>query len=123
MAAQPQNSLNLSPTQTNPSLALQSSSAACAPQTSISQTQTLSQALSSGPTIPVNTTTSKTQAVPQSGAAATAQPGVENYPHQINGMGGPTATAPFLQDFNLVAEAAKRAQMAVVMRDLESVTL
>ena len=38
-------------------------------------------------------------------------------------LGGPTATAPFLKDFNLVAEAAKRAQMAVVLRDLESVTL
>ncbi|KAJ5561275.1 hypothetical protein N7535_004258 [Penicillium sp. DV-2018c] len=40
-----------------------------------------------------------------------------------NTLGGPTATAPFLQDFNLVAEAAKRAQMGIVMRDLESVTL
>ncbi|OJJ80036.1 uncharacterized protein ASPGLDRAFT_29320 [Aspergillus glaucus CBS 516.65] len=37
--------------------------------------------------------------------------------------GGPTATAPFLQDFSLVAEAAKRAQMAVVMRDLEGISL
>ncbi|KJF60379.1 uncharacterized protein CIMG_10466 [Coccidioides immitis RS] len=37
--------------------------------------------------------------------------------------GGPTATAPFLQDFSLVAEAAKRAQMAVLMRDLEGVSL
>lgn len=36
---------------------------------------------------------------------------------------GPTATAPFLKDFNLVAEAAKRAQMAVVMRDLEGINL
>ena len=36
---------------------------------------------------------------------------------------GPTATAPFLEDFNLVAEAAKRAQIAVVMRDLESISL
>ncbi|KAK2737957.1 hypothetical protein FQN57_007311 [Myotisia sp. PD_48] len=35
---------------------------------------------------------------------------------------GPTATAPFLQDFSLVAEAAKRAQMAVMMRDLENVS-
>jgi hypothetical protein len=35
----------------------------------------------------------------------------------------PTATTTFLKDFNLVAEAAKRAQMAVVMRDLESVSL
>jgi len=31
------------------------------------------------------------------------------------------ATSPFLRDFNLVAEAAKRAQMAVLMRDLEAV--
>jgi hypothetical protein len=38
-------------------------------------------------------------------------------------LGGPTATAPFLKDFNLIAEAAKRAEMAVVMRDLEGVTL
>lgn len=36
---------------------------------------------------------------------------------------GPTATAPFLKDFNLVAEAAKRAEMAVVMRDLEGIGL
>ncbi|KAK9769526.1 hypothetical protein AB5N19_08912 [Seiridium cardinale] len=29
-------------------------------------------------------------------------------------------TEPFLRDFNLVAEAAKRAQMACLMRDMES---
>lgn len=51
-------------------------------------------------------------------AAAAAE-----YPHQIHGVGGPTATAPFLQDFSLVAEAAKRAQMAVVMRDMEGISL
>ncbi|QSZ32832.1 hypothetical protein DSL72_002412 [Monilinia vaccinii-corymbosi] len=28
-------------------------------------------------------------------------------------------TSPFLRDFNLVAEAAKRAQMACLMRDME----
>jgi hypothetical protein len=31
--------------------------------------------------------------------------------------------SPFLRDFNLVAEAAKRAQMAVLMRDMEAVGL
>jgi hypothetical protein len=31
------------------------------------------------------------------------------------------AASPFLRDFNLVAEAAKRAQMAILMRDLEAV--
>jgi len=31
------------------------------------------------------------------------------------------ATSPFLRDFNLVAEAAKRAQIAVLMRDFEAV--
>ncbi|KAL2867300.1 uncharacterized protein BJX67DRAFT_381014 [Aspergillus lucknowensis] len=45
------------------------------------------------------------------------------YPHQISGAGGPAATAPFIRDLSLVAEAAKRAQMAVVTRDLEGVTL
>lgn len=34
-----------------------------------------------------------------------------------------SSTDPFLKDFTLVAEAAKRAQMAVLMRDLESVGL
>ena len=34
------------------------------------------------------------------------------------GASDPTASTPFLRDFNLVAEAAKRAQMAVLMRDL-----
>jgi len=32
-------------------------------------------------------------------------------------------TSPFLRDFNLVAEAAKRAQMAVLMRDFESTAI
>lgn len=39
-----------------------------------------------------------------------------------NGAGAPE-TAPFLQDFNLVAEAAKRAQMACLMRDFGDVEL
>lgn len=34
-----------------------------------------------------------------------------------------TDTSPFLRDFNLVAEAAKRAQMAVLMRDMEGVAI
>ncbi|KAK0719536.1 hypothetical protein B0H67DRAFT_483491 [Lasiosphaeris hirsuta] len=33
------------------------------------------------------------------------------------------STDVFLKDFTLVAEAAKRAQMAVLMRDLESIGL
>ena len=45
------------------------------------------------------------------------------YPHQIHGVGGPTATAPFLRDFSLVAEAARRAQVSVVTRDLEGISL
>ncbi|KAL2008215.1 hypothetical protein VTN00DRAFT_8197 [Thermoascus crustaceus] len=55
--------------------------------------------------------------------APISQAVADYYPHRNNEKGGPTATAPFLRDFSLVAEAAKRAQMAVVMRDLESVTL
>ncbi|KAK3989271.1 hypothetical protein QBC44DRAFT_241843 [Cladorrhinum sp. PSN332] len=33
------------------------------------------------------------------------------------------STEPFLKDFTLVAEAAKRAQMAVLMRDFEGIGL
>lgn len=33
------------------------------------------------------------------------------------------STEPFLKDFTLLAEAAKRAEMAVMIRDLESVGL
>ncbi|KAI9709821.1 MAG: hypothetical protein M1812_007613 [Candelaria pacifica] len=42
---------------------------------------------------------------------------------QAGGSRGSAATTPFLRDFNLVAEAAKRAQMAVIMRDLDGVSL
>jgi len=34
----------------------------------------------------------------------------------------PTSTDSFLKDFTLVAEAAKRAQMAVLMRDMEGIS-
>jgi len=36
---------------------------------------------------------------------------------------GGSSTDAFLKDFTLVAEAAKRAQMAVLMRDMESIGL
>ncbi|KAL3482223.1 hypothetical protein BJX99DRAFT_252934 [Aspergillus californicus] len=45
------------------------------------------------------------------------------HPQRIPNTSGPTATAPFLRDFSLVAEAAKRAQVAIVTRDLEGVSL
>ncbi|CZT22793.1 uncharacterized protein RCC_08499 [Ramularia collo-cygni] len=37
--------------------------------------------------------------------------------------GGVPSTAPFLNDFNLLAEAAKRAQMACLSRDLGDIGL
>ena len=40
------------------------------------------------------------------------------YVGQRGQNGGLPNTTPFLQDFNLVAEAAKRAQMACLARDL-----
>ncbi|RYP01515.1 hypothetical protein DL764_006181 [Monosporascus ibericus] len=36
---------------------------------------------------------------------------------------GKPSTDAFIQDLNLVAEAAKRAQMAVLMRDMEGIAL
>jgi hypothetical protein len=85
----------------------------------------------SAPVQPLSKTISNNQSAPIAPATnshilpsnAAPAPAADAYPHRIEGLGGPTATAPFLQDFNLVAEAAKRAQMGIVMRDLESVTL
>lgn len=67
-------------------------------------------------------------------AQAQAQPNMDNMipthyqQGQIQGqgqmtLGGPAATAPFLQDFTLVAEAVKRVQMDAVMTEMESITL
>lgn len=62
-----------------------------------------------------------------------AQPSTKWSQAQPNGFGAiappkpphakTTSTDPFLKDFTLVAEAAKRAQMAVMIRDLENVGL
>ncbi|KAI9813481.1 MAG: hypothetical protein M1827_004157 [Pycnora praestabilis] len=51
------------------------------------------------------------------------QPPPYDYSQARGGMNDPTASSPFIRDFNLVAEAAKRAQMAVLMRDMEGVAL
>ncbi|KAJ5651863.1 hypothetical protein N7507_009289 [Penicillium longicatenatum] len=102
---------------------LQSTSIGAAP--SISQSQPFAQALnaSSASGIPVASQGLNSDSIPRSETMPATQPATDIYPHQVNDLGGPTATAPFLQDFSLVAEAAKRAQMGIVMRDLESVTL
>ncbi|KAK5124687.1 hypothetical protein LTR85_001400 [Meristemomyces frigidus] len=57
------------------------------------------------------------QRIPQSQMAA------GSYMGQRGDGGGMPETAPFLKDFNLVAEAAKRAQMACLARDLGDVGL
>lgn len=72
----------------------------------------------------------------QAQAQAQAQQNMENmipthYQQGVQGqvqpgqmtLGGPAATAPFLQDFTLVAEAVKRVQMDAVMTEMESITL
>lgn len=102
------------------------SASACAPQPAMSQKQSLPQALKDSSRwtgLPVASQGDNAASVPRSETAPANQTATDVYPHQVNGVGGPTATAPFLQDFSLVAEAAKRAQMSIVMRDLESVTL
>ncbi|KAJ5106056.1 hypothetical protein NUU61_003403 [Penicillium alfredii] len=128
MAEQSQQTLNIPSNPNNQPFPspLQTAAAACAPQSTLSQTQALPQTLnntSHAEALAVAPPAGNTQAIPQSGAAPVSQSGPDQYPHRIDSLGGPTATAPFLQDFNLVAEAAKRAQMGIVMRDLESVTL
>ncbi|MCJ1483174.1 hypothetical protein MMC06_003341 [Schaereria dolodes] len=50
-------------------------------------------------------------------------PGDRGHDGRRGGANDPTASTPFLRDFTLVAEAAKRAQMAVLMRDMGEVSL
>jgi len=57
--------------------------------------------------------TAQTSTYQQQGPAQQTQP---SHQQQNN-------ASPFLRDFNLVAEAAKRAQIAVLVRDLEAVGL
>lgn len=125
MAAEAQNTLEIASNATRQVFSSPSLQSACSPQTSAPPLQPLSQAFgntSNPSTLPIAPAANTHASLPTNAAPAPA-PTSDAYPHQINGLGGPTATAPFLQDFNLVAEAAKRAQMGIVMRDLESVTL
>ena len=63
-------------------------------------------------------TSQQAQRRPQDGQALS-----NHYMGQRADGGGAPETAPFLKDFNLVAEAAKRAQMACLARDLGDVGL
>ncbi|RAH63622.1 hypothetical protein BO85DRAFT_455595 [Aspergillus piperis CBS 112811] len=120
---QPQSTAHVSPgysSQPQNTLGLAAAAAAAAVNSQTAQMQLQSQA----PTTNASEQQNLTDLSQTSAAAATmGQPAADTYPHQVTGSGGPTATAPFLRDFSLVAEAAKRAQMSVMVRDLESVTL
>ncbi|BCR98798.1 uncharacterized protein AKAW2_40481S [Aspergillus luchuensis] len=120
---QPQSTAHVSPgysSQPQNTLGLAAAAAAAAVNSQTAQMQFQSQA----PTTNASEQQNLTDLSQTSAAAATmGQPAADTYPHQVTGSGGPTATAPFLRDFSLVAEAAKRAQMSVMVRDLESVTL
>ncbi|PWY87502.1 hypothetical protein BO70DRAFT_195687 [Aspergillus heteromorphus CBS 117.55] len=122
------------PAQPQDALGLAAAAAAAAVNSQTSQMQIASQTQPT--TSSLSSSTTATALEPQqhhlqhpselsqySSATATAAPPADAYPHQITGEGGPTATAPFLRDFSLVAEAAKRAQMSVMVRDLEGVSL
>ncbi|CRK28398.1 hypothetical protein BN1723_015183 [Verticillium longisporum] len=65
---------------------------------------------------PSQSSSSSSSSTQQSPAATMAPP-----PAPLAGQA--PSTDAFLRDFTLVAEAAKRAQMAVMMRDFESVGL
>lgn len=47
-------------------------------------------------------------------------PHIHTQPPPNHHLSDPDGTAPYLREFNLLAEAAKRAQMAVLMRDMEA---
>ncbi|CAK4032460.1 Hypothetical predicted protein [Lecanosticta acicola] len=68
-------------------------------------------------------TTTSHPAQQQRAPAQAQQAAGSHYVGQRGDGGGVPETAPFLQDFNLVAEAAKRAQMACLSRDLGDIGL
>ncbi|CAD6447372.1 f55f639d-9839-466d-bd00-1d7b2e33e8ed-CDS [Sclerotinia trifoliorum] len=59
---------------------------------------------------------SPTSSSSSSGPTSAPQPTAQQAPKRSSSQ---DETNPFLKDFNLIAEAAKRAQMACLMRDME----
>ncbi|KAK2867885.1 hypothetical protein FQN49_003374 [Arthroderma sp. PD_2] len=71
--------------------------------------------------------TAEAQSEAETRAQSQAQSAVDQQLHSQNqgqpqDICGKTATAQFLQNVNLVAEAARRAQMGILMRDLENIS-
>ncbi|EWG40447.1 hypothetical protein FVEG_02829 [Fusarium verticillioides 7600] len=54
-----------------------------------------------------------------SNSSAQQSPSVQMAPQPAPAQGNGPSTDAFLQDFTLIAEAAKRAQMAIMIRDFE----
>lgn len=54
-----------------------------------------------------------------SASSAQQSPTVQMIPQPVPAQSKTSSTDVFLKEFNLVAEAAKRAQMAVMVRDFE----
>jgi len=64
------------------------------------------------------------QSQPQQAQQSHVQPSNYHYSPDRTGAGATAQeTSSFIRDYALVAEAAKRAQMAVLMRDMEGVEL
>ncbi|APA16085.1 predicted protein [Sclerotinia sclerotiorum 1980 UF-70] len=63
-----------------------------------------------------STSSSTSSSSSSSGPTSASQPTAQQVPKRSSSQ---DETNPFLKDFNLVAEAAKRAQMACLMRDME----
>ncbi|TGO35829.1 hypothetical protein BHYA_0145g00310 [Botrytis hyacinthi] len=84
-----------------------------APLTSPTRTASSANYFQSFPTGPSKSSSSSSS----SGPTSAPQPPAPQAPQRSSSQ---DETSPFLKDFNLVAEAAKRAQMACLMRDMES---
>ncbi|KAF7947014.1 uncharacterized protein EAE97_004263 [Botrytis byssoidea] len=84
-----------------------------APLTSPTRTTSSATYFQSFPTGPSKSSTSSSSS---SGPTSAPQPPAPQAPQRSSSQ---DETSPFLKDFNLVAEAAKRAQMACLMRDME----
>lgn len=83
------------------------------------KTHSLIQSSSVAIYLPPPTTTITMDAPSSSSSSAQQSPSVQMVPQPAPTQGNNPSTAPFLQDFTLIAEAAKRAQMAIMIRDFE----
>lgn len=72
---------------------------------------------------PISSPTMAHRQLQSSSASSSSMASAQSYAPPAPAVQKAPSTDAFIRDLNLVAEAAKRAQMAVLMRDLDNIAL